>query len=239
MRTFFSFCSLLSICLLAESCNYFKGPQQAVFQEYEEPPFGECEPECDYFFPEEFENHLCTLFDLQGQLYNDLIFALTNDAEQEIVQQGISNLLVNNHEIADLFATVYGSKAASRIEHYLCEETQLLIAYIEALKFQNPIMAKELLRESYANSHMLVEFLNIMNLYFARAPETYMMEQHVTLITDQAQAYLQGDIEQAESLNRRTRTQLNEMAFHLSKAVQKQMCEQGYLEFPTQDCPAS
>lgn len=216
--------SWLALGLMTGACSYFKRAPVEVMEEAEfEGLVEDCDSECPYFRPEEFRAALTKQYELQGHLLNDAMVAILND--QEFVDLAINNLNDNTHEIAAVLGTVYGSRVAEQIELLLNCQNQLLLDYLDALKAQNKVLAKEYLRQSYANGHLLMEFINIMNPFFAYRPETYMMDEHVTLESDQAQAYLQGDIERAEELKQRSIKQMEEMALHLAGAIETQMTE--------------
>lgn len=225
--------SLLGLLLMTESCRRFNRPTEIVYQDKEtvyqdEECFEnieDCDSETPFFLPEEFESNLCRLFEMQGILLNDAIVAILHHPSEEIVEQGKTNLCENGHEIATLFATIYGSKVGSRIEALISQQNKLFLAYAFAIKFQNDDLAKELFVRSYVNGQMLVEFLNIMNPFFAYEPEKYMMDEHVTLETDQVKAYFKEDLEQAEELKVRSIKQLREMAMHMAKAIHTQIAD--------------
>lgn len=217
--------ALLGLGLIAQSCSYFKRTQiEPIYEEEEVVNASEdCDSECPFFMPEQFEAGLSNLFEMQGNLLNDVMVAVLND--QEFAEIGESNLYENTHEIAALMGTVYGSRVADQIEFLLGRQNQLFLAYLDAIKCQNDALAKRLLVQSYANGHLFVELINIMNPFFAYAPEKYMMDEHVTLQSDQAKAYFKGDIERGEELKRRSIKQSQEMGLHIARAVQTQMTE--------------
>ena len=220
--------SLLGLLLMTESCSYFKGTKPEAIDLNEEVfvnPTEDCESEAAVFIPEEFDSALISLFEIQAFLINDAMVAIINHAPQELVDMGQSNLFENIHEIAFLFASPYGSEVAYRMETLLGQQMRLLLDYIHAIESQNEALAKTLLVQSYSNGRLLVEFLNIMNPFFAFEPEKYMLDEHVTIESNQAMAYLNGDIERAEELKQRSVGQLKELAIHISKAVRKQMTE--------------
>lgn len=219
--------SLLGLLLMTESCSYFKGTQTVAIDQNEERvvnPTEACESEA-VFIPEEFDSTLISLFEIQAFLINDAMVAIINQAPQELIDMGQNNLFENTHEIAFLFASPYGSQVAYRVETLLDQQMRLLLDYVHALKSQNKALAKTLLAQSYSNGRLLVEFLNIMNPFFAFEPEKYMLDEHVTIESNQAIAYLTGDIKRAEELKQLSAGQLKELAIHISKAVRMQMTE--------------
>lgn len=212
--------SLLGLALMAQSCKRsqmeVEDPSEAIV----------LTPRVDFeppdFYPEAFEACLTNYFEMQSRLFNDAMFAVIVNASQEIIENGQTNLFNNTHEIGMLFSTVYEPEVAARIECLLNQDICLFFEYLNALQSRNKESAKTILVQLYANGRMLVEFINIMNPYFAYEPEKYMLDEHVTLITDQAEAYLRRDLKRAQELNRRSVKQLKELAVHITKAMVKQ-----------------
>lgn len=215
---------LLVLALTMQSCHYFRAPPREVIVEEEKPnPYPDDGSEDPWFCPEDFESRLIDLYELQSILFSDVIVAMINDLDPEIIENSWKNLYGNVHEIGALFMNVYGSPVASRIKTLWDQQVALFIEYLIAVRCGDQPRAKSLLIRSYANGHLIVELLNIMNPYFPYQPEKYLMDEHVMLQSDQALAYLKGDTERAEELMGRSVAQSREMALHLSKAMQKQL----------------
>jgi len=222
--------SLLGLMLMTESCSCNKNHQmEPIYQEDMARDDGndieDCDSDCLIFIPDEFESNLSDLFGMHGQLLDDAMTAILTDPTLETVKKGESNLFVNAHEIAVLLGTIYGSHVAYRFEILLDQQIRLFSEYIQAIRFQNKSRAKCLLVRAYANGDLLVEFLNIMNPFFAYKPEKYLMDENVTIVSNQAAAYFKGDLEEADKLRIRLLHQLMDMAGHLSKAIQSQMAD--------------
>lgn len=210
--------SLLGLVILAHSC---KAPHMEVEnRESIEIPMQDFEP--PEFCPEDFEERLGALLEMHGFLFNDAMFAVIFNLPDEIIDNGKTNLFNSTYEIAMLFSTVYDPAVAARIQVLLDQDIGLFFNYIDAIKSGNKELAKKRLVQSYANGQMFVQFLNIMNPYFAYEPEKHMLDEHVTLLADQVNAYLRRDLIRAEELNNRSAKQLKELALHITKAIQKQ-----------------
>lgn len=230
------FCLLIGSLLLLQACSYFRSSKQEVTCEETEDVelpdvIEECDSECPTFKPEDFDHCLSDLLAVQGQLLYDVMMVSFNPFSQEIpllqemVAQAATNLFANTREMGHLFATVYGRQVGDRIEGYFMTNNHLLLAYINALKCQEELERKEWLRQLYVNGHLFVEFMNIMNSFFALQPEKYMLDEHVTLQTEIASALMEGDIERAEELKERSIAQMKELALHLYRAIFIQMTE--------------
>lgn len=212
--------SLLGLAMMAQSCTRSQIEVEDPSEAFVLTPRVDFEP--PDFYPEAFEACLSNYFEMQALLFNDAMFAVIVNAPQEIIENGKTNLFNNTHEIGMLFSTIYEPEVAARIECLLNQDICLFFEYLDALKSRNKELSKKKLVQLYANGHMLVEFLNIMNPYFAFEPEKYMLDEHVTMITDLAEAYLRRDLKRAQELNRRSVKQLRELAVHITKAMVKQ-----------------
>lgn len=225
MRKNFSLiCALITLLFFTASCRSTvnkKLPEEIVEDNFVE----DCDSEVNEINPSEFLNHLADLFKLQGLLLNDFIVAKLNHQSLEMMETGKVNLFMNTSEIGNLFTNIYGSRVALRIGELLSEQMKLFLAYLDALQSKNDPLAKNLLQQSYYQGHLFIEFLNLMNPFFAFTSEKYMMDEHITLVSNQAIAYLKEDIEQAEELKSWTVDQLEELAVHIAKAIETQIVD--------------
>jgi hypothetical protein len=182
----------------------------------------DCDTECLCFWPEQFEGHLVSLFELQGLLLNDAIALSFADSCDEILDLCRDNLYDNVHEIGIAFASAYGSRVGSEVEKLWMQQTNLTLAQLQAVFYQDPKAENRFLMEAYANGSLFIEFLSILTPYFSAQGEKYMMDEHVSLQSEQIKAYSRGLINRGEEFRCRSVDQLVELALHISKAIEKE-----------------
>lgn len=184
---------------------------------------------------EECRSDLGDHFETQGALLNQAIIAILQGEIPPVIESIKSELFENTNEIASRFAIYYDESVAKRIKYFLDRQVQFQLAYIHAVKFQNPALANQIRNQAFANAELFVEYFNIMNPYFSKA-ELPLLDEIIVIHTDQTKAYLRGDWCRAEDLKFRSLEYFKDLGIELARAIAKQSnnCDE---ECPkTHDC---
>lgn len=214
--------SLGLLIFFLPSCSFFgKGKNEIILQpEKEECKIKQEDLDTNIVIQDdEFVQNLESLFVTHGVLLNSVIFNSLNNESQEVIEAEKASLSDNAHQIANVLASVYGSRIGNRFEYLFKRHVQLGLAYIQAVRENDQFLASQITLQAYHNSDMLIEFLNIVNPYLPLVPEKFMFEEHIRLESEQAIAYFSGDYQSAENIKEEYFKQLEEMARQWAKAI--------------------
>lgn len=173
------------------------------------------------FDSEEFKQCFENLFETHGLLINEAIVAeLNDDVPYELSTE--DSLYENAHDMASLLSMVYEPAIVQRFESLFNQHIKLQFQYIEALKTCHIFAAKRIAMQADHHGDMFIEFLSLINPYFAYRIEQKVFEKYLFISHKLVCAYFRQDYCHVEELRDQTIDLLREISRHFSKAVVKQ-----------------
>jgi hypothetical protein len=168
-----------------------------------------------------------TLHDAMRKLWSDHVFwtrlfiidAAAGSAE---LQNTTNRLLQNQTDIGNAIVPYYGAAAGTQLANLLRQHILIAADLVNAAKANDQAKVADADRRWHANANELATFLSGANPNWPKATVLDMLNQHLSLTTQEATAQLQGRWADSQSMFDQIYPQILGMADALSDGIVKQ-----------------
>ena len=168
-----------------------------------------------------------TLHDAMRKLWSDHVFwtrlFIVDDAAGSGELQNTTNrLLQNQTDIGNAIAPYYGAAAGTQLANLLRQHILIAADLVNAAKANDQAKVADADRRWHANANDIATFLSGANPNWPKATVLDMLNQHLSLTTQEATAQLQGRWADSQSMFDQIYPQILGMADALSDGIVKQ-----------------